>query len=64
LASVIRDSQRSGQPATLSINQAPKNLHHAAPTEINDDLKVLHAPATFYRTKAPQKAIVAVAHPS
>jgi hypothetical protein len=42
----------------------PENLHHAAPTEIDDDLMVLHAPAALYGAKVSQKAIVTVAHPS
>jgi len=46
------------------MNQPPKELHHAAPIEIDHDLVVFHALAALHRAKISQKAIVAVAHPS
>jgi len=48
----------------LSINQPPEKLHHATPAEIDNDFVVLHAVTALHGAETPQKAIVAIAHPS
>lgn len=57
--------RRSGSGRRLSsAGQPPKKLHHAAQVEVDNHLVVLHALASFNRSKAPQKAVMTIAHPS
>jgi hypothetical protein len=48
----------------LSVNQPLEWLYQATPAEIDNHFVVLHAVATLHGTKASQKTIVTIAHPS
>jgi hypothetical protein len=49
--------------SVFSTKQPFKQIYHAAPAEVDDDLMVLHPVASFDGTKVSQKAVMTIAHP-